>query len=169
LDLYWEDVVRSTIDLDSLVLDLTINSDFFFLYMYNGSGYDWSPIDVNVGQASEDYFRENIRIPADYQWYSTGYYRKFYNTRVDAYYEDYPEWSPIVWENVEFNPFWPDKYSNSSFTAALSYPSSAKINSKDVLLKALPIGGTREISWDIGKVSKLNGSHGIDIPNTGAR
>jgi hypothetical protein len=169
LDLYWEDVVFSTAGLDSLVRDLTIHPDFFFLYMYNSSGSPWSPIDVNVGQSDADYFREYIRIPADASWYGTGYYRKFYNTRVDAYYQDYPSSDPIIWSTVEFTAYWPDLYSNSSFIAALSYPPTAKINTDDILLKALPIGGTNKIVRDDIQISKLNRTRGISVPNTGAR
>jgi len=156
--------------MDSLVWNLTIHSDWFFLYMYNNSGYDWSPIDVNVGKDANYYFRENILIPSGQdQWFSTGYYQKFADTRVDAYYRDYPSSAPITWSTVEFTPYWPDEYSNSSFMAALSYPATAKINTNDILSKALPIGGTGEVMNVASKLSKMSRTHGVAVPNTGAR
>jgi hypothetical protein len=166
--LYWDYREDNTVGRDSLVWDLTIHSDWFFLFMLNNSGYNWSPIDINVG-IPDDYFREYIRILTGGGWTTTGYYKKNYPTEVDAYYEDYPSSSPIVWSSVEFAPAWPDKYSNSSYIATLSYPSTAKINTDDILLKAIPIGGTRELVRDLGSIAKRNASHGTAVPNTGAR
>jgi hypothetical protein len=168
--LTWDYREDNTVGLDSLVWDLTIHPDWFFLYMYNNSGYNWSPIDINVGKDASYYFKEYIRIPEGQdKWFTTGYYRQFSDTQVDAYYEDYPTWAPITWTNVEFEPFWPDKYANSSFIAALSYGSSAKISTEDILSKAVPIGGIKALLRSNSNISRMDGSSGIAVPNSGAR
>jgi hypothetical protein len=167
--LYWNNIEFNTVGLDSLVRDLTIGPEFFFLFMQNNSGYGWSPIEVNVGQSTDNYFYEEIRIPADGGWYRTGYFRKFADTRVDAHYEDYPAWEPIVWSAVEFEAYFADEYPNSSYIAALSYPASAKVSTNDILLKARPIGGNFISVDEEGHTSKVRGSKSVPLPNTSAR
>jgi hypothetical protein len=61
-------------------LDLNVGSDYFFLYVTNGSSKNVSKVYVNYGLQSQTL--DNITIPADGKTYRTGYYKAWTNSTV---------------------------------------------------------------------------------------
>ncbi len=74
----------------SYILDLNINSDYFFIYVQNNSDHDFYPFYVNYDSYYET--MDNIIISNTGITYRIGYYRAFTNTEVRAYLQDMPSW-----------------------------------------------------------------------------
>ncbi|GEM_PF-2472510 len=83
--------------------NLSVGSDYFFLYMKNSGSSDLSPIHVNYGLQSAT--TDNIVIPNNGDTYRLGYYKAWSNTNVRAYKSgqtSYVSWSQGTHFNLPF-------------------------------------------------------------------
>ena len=83
LRITWIDRKIDVADERTREINLTLSSDFFFLYLRNDGGVNLTPLYVNYGGSSET--QDNILIPPDNTKYSIGYYRAYTDTQVRAY------------------------------------------------------------------------------------
>ena len=83
LRINWEDRVIDVTGRRTKGINLTLSSDYFFLYLRNDGGVNLTPLYVNYGGFLET--QDNILIPPDNTKYSVGYYRAHTDTQVRAY------------------------------------------------------------------------------------
>lgn len=115
-EIYWDETL-SIANYSSY--DLTLGSDFIFMYINNSSNYDYYPIYVNW---ATDYETEDeVTIPNDQITYQLGYYFAFNNMEVRAYLDN----SLTEYDGWNVYPAWTDNQ-----YALLDYSKSTQGNSK---------------------------------------
>ncbi len=81
-------------------IELSVQSNLFFLQIRNNGTTNLSPLYVNYGLQSE--IKDNIIIPNDRQLYSLGYYKAFSNSNVRLYRENNQQ-QYVYWDNLNIS------------------------------------------------------------------
>lgn len=141
-----------SVDLSGMVYDgweLSLGSEYFFLYITNNGSVNLTPLYVNYDRAEETV--DNILLRNDNVKYSTGYYRAFSNTVIAAVIDGTQ--NAVFWEeaNQHFIPW----EANQSVHLLNTFAGIMQLNHEEVAeapgLAAQTLKTQQRRLWEKGK------------------